>query len=92
MPGPKVDDEFEKVSQSFTGLVDGLKDIRRSDGKLKNGTVPPDQLSPALNIGFTMRGVWDEETAYSGGDGVYFDNALYGAHDPYRAGPPDAPP
>ena len=76
LPGPRVDDEFIRVQQSTGSLVDAMGDIRRSDGKLKNGIVGPDQLSPALVLGFTMRGTWVADTAYNSADGVYYDNKL----------------
>jgi hypothetical protein len=38
----------ENIEQSVGDLVDGLKDVRRSDGKLQNGIVTLDSLAPGL--------------------------------------------
>lgn len=46
--GERLDDEFARVSRSFTSLNRALKDLRRSDGKLNNGIVTVDSLEPAL--------------------------------------------
>jgi hypothetical protein len=44
LPGQNVDNELENIEQSIGGLVDGLKNIRRGDGKLQNGGVTRDSL------------------------------------------------
>ncbi|ANY83002.1 hypothetical protein BB934_32840 (plasmid) [Microvirga ossetica] len=85
LPAPKVDNELENIEQSIGGVIDGLNDVRRSDGKLKNGIVGPEALAAGLSIGFTMRGTWGSGVAYSAGDGVYFDNALYSARQAHTS-------
>lgn len=77
LPGTRVDIELQNISQSVDTLVDAVKDVRRSDGKLANQSVGPDQLSSALSIGFTNRGTWAEGVSYSSGDGAFYGQALY---------------
>lgn len=52
-PGDRMDVEFENISDAIGSLVDAVKDVRRSDGALKNGIVTYDSLSAALilNLG-----------------------------------------
>jgi len=57
-PGIRIDDELDMISAAIGGVVDAVKDVRRSDGKLPNGIVTPDTLSPALS--FSVTGPTDE--------------------------------
>ena len=77
MPAPRLDEQFDNISQSLNQGVDALRDIRRSDGKLKNQIVTPETLSPGLNIGFTMAGQWELGRSYVSGDGVVHDQKFY---------------
>jgi len=52
-PGIRIDDELDTISAVLGGVVDAVKDVRRSDGKLKNGIVTRDALSPALSFSVT---------------------------------------
>lgn len=79
LPATSLDNELANVSQSNDSIVAAIKDIRRSDGALKNQIVGPDQLSPALNIGFTNRGTWALSTVYNAGDGVAYNSIFYSA-------------
>ncbi|UXS23109.1 hypothetical protein [Agrobacterium tumefaciens] len=45
-PGAQLDNDFANVKQTTDQTIDALKQIRRSDGALKNGIVTPDSLSP----------------------------------------------
>ncbi|MFY7925538.1 MAG: hypothetical protein ACOVN5_06985 [Aquidulcibacter sp.] len=49
LPAPRLDDELAKIANSISQTVDGLKDIRRSDGKLKNGIVTTEALESSLS-------------------------------------------
>lgn len=51
LPGNKVDQDMANLETSIDEIVDAIKDVRRSDGKLKNGIVTPDSLSPAALSG-----------------------------------------
>jgi hypothetical protein len=79
LPGPSVDNEYENIELSLNGSIDAIKDVRRSDGALKNGIVTADSLSPSLSIGFTFEGVWTLGETYSTGDGVIHENTFYSA-------------
>lgn len=79
LPGTQVDIQFAALEETTAELVAAIKDVRRSDGALKNQSVGPDQLSPALSLGFTNRGTWADATAYSTGDGVVYGTTFYSA-------------
>lgn len=51
LPGIQVDAELEDVEASIGEIVDALKDVRRSDGALKNGIVTVDSLDAQLQAG-----------------------------------------
>lgn len=91
LPADEVDNDFANVSQSVNQTIDALKDIRRSDGKLKNQSVGPDQLSPALTIGFTFEGTWVDGRSYSVGDGVVYGSGFYSARTTHTADVSNAP-
>lgn len=52
LPADEVDTELANIALASDRAVDAIKDIRRSDGKLKNGIVTPDSLSPGLKAGW----------------------------------------
>ncbi|MGN6451214.1 MAG: hypothetical protein ACTHLK_22005 [Brucella intermedia] len=91
MPAPRLDEQFDNISQSVNQAIDALSDIRRSDGQLKNGIVTPESLSSALNIGFTMAGQWLVGESYNGGDGVVHNQKFYVALIANVATPANAP-
>ncbi|MBI2240307.1 MAG: hypothetical protein HYU59_05825 [Magnetospirillum gryphiswaldense] len=83
LPAPQVDNELANVATSVNATIDAMKDVRRSDGALKNAVVTPDSLSPATrslmaNLG-TPRGEWATATAYAVKDFVSFEGATYAA-------------
>ncbi|RVO95008.1 hypothetical protein [Sinorhizobium meliloti] len=91
LPADEVDNDFANASLSVNQTIDALKDVRRSDGKLKNQSVGPDQISPALNIGFTMTGMWVDGRSYGAGDGVVKDDTFYSARVAHTADVSNAP-
>lgn len=91
LPADEVDNDFANVSRSVNQTIDALKDVRRSDGKLKNHSVGPDQLSPALTIGFTFTGVWVDGRSYDAGDGVVYLNGFYSSRVAHTADVANAP-
>lgn len=48
LPGAALDVEFDNIAQATTDLVEAVKDVRRADGKLKNGSVDYGALDPVL--------------------------------------------
>lgn len=91
LPAPRVDDDFANISRSINEAIAALADIRRSDGRLKNGIVGPDTLSPTLKIGFTFRGLWIQGEQYVAGDGVVHEGVFYSALIPSIATEQNAP-
>lgn len=79
LPADEVDNDFANIQRSVNQTISALKDIRRSDGRLQNESVGPDQLSPALTIGFTLRGAWTDGLSYLAGDGVVLNEVFYSA-------------
>lgn len=80
LPAPRVDEQFDDISQAMGQTNDALADIRRSDGKLKNGIVTPESLSASLSIGFTLRGPWQVGVVYGEADGVTYKGKFYRAY------------
>jgi hypothetical protein len=62
-PGPQLDAEFENIATSLSETIDGLKDLRRSDGALKDGIVTFDSLSPEVAAELSDNVVVDAEAA-----------------------------
>lgn len=60
LPGAQVDSELANVETAIAELVAALKDVRRSDGALKNGVVTLESLSAGLIAGLSNL---DSETA-----------------------------
>ena len=48
LPASRVDQDMAGIATSTDSLVNAVKDVRRSDGALKNGIVTVDSLSPAV--------------------------------------------
>lgn len=91
LPADEVDNDFANVSRSVNQTIDALKQIRRSDGKLANQSVGPDQLSAALSVGFTFRGVWQPGQLYETGDGVVYNSVFYSARSQHVSSAENAP-
>lgn len=51
---PHFNDELVDVSFSIGQIVDALKQVRRSDGKLQNGIVTSDSFAPGVSAVFTQ--------------------------------------
>ncbi|WP_316397335.1 hypothetical protein [Bradyrhizobium sp. 33ap4] len=52
LPAPKVDNEYDNIASAILQLVNAIKDVRRSDGALKNGIVNYDSLALGLQLTF----------------------------------------
>lgn len=90
LPAPQVDNELANIATSVNATIDAMKDVRRSDGALKNAVVTPDSLSAAtrsliVNLG-NPRGDWAPLTAYAVKDFVAFEGATYVATAAHTSG------
>jgi hypothetical protein len=85
LPGVNVDVELDEIAGAVGSLVAAVQDVRRSDGKLQNGSVTKDALSPDFSVGFTMRGLWVSGTAYAAGDGVVYGVQFFKAISSHTA-------
>lgn len=74
LPAPRLDDELENIATSIDETIDALKDIRRSDGKLKNGIVDKDATDPAFLAGLAG----DAAALVSGAGGVKYSETFAG--------------
>jgi hypothetical protein len=64
-PGTQLDNEFEEVEQSIGQVIDALKDVRRSDGKLQTGSVSIESLSDEVKARIAS---FASETIYTARD------------------------
>lgn len=86
LPGQQVDTQLDAIAAANAGVITALKDIRRSDGKLAANSVGPEQLSPTITVGYTLRGTWATGTYYTVGDGVVYGTTFYRAKVSHTAG------
>ena len=77
LPGAQVDIQFQALKTTTDQAIEAIKDVRRSDGALKNGIVTADSLASSLVIGFTLRGDWVVGTDYMAGDGMVYGDIFY---------------
>lgn len=92
LPGQQVDNDFANAARSINQAIGAIGDVRRSDGKLKNGIVTADSLSPTLSLGFSFEGAWQADVSYSAGDGVVFDQVFYAARVSHTSSVSNQPP
>lgn len=91
LPAARIDEQFYDISYAINLNADNLAQIRRSDGGLQNGIVGRDQLSPALSIGFRLRGDWKVDQIYDTGDGVVLNGVFYSANEQHVSTALNAP-
>jgi hypothetical protein len=68
LPGNKVDQDMANIETSIDEIVDAIKDVRRSDGKLKNGIVTVDSLDPTVAAGVGAGALASAEAAAASAD------------------------
>jgi hypothetical protein len=83
--GASMDVEFNAIKSVLDAIEANLALIQRDDTSIANQTIGPDQLIPALSVGFTIRGVWTNGTVYRQCDGVSLGTVLYRANLPNTA-------
>lgn len=69
LPAQHVDDQFAGIQTSIGQLVDAVKDVRRSDGKLKNASVTIDSLADEVKVPWTGGAIaaWAPVVDYAAG-------------------------
>lgn len=80
LPAQHVDTELANIAAAVNNHVRAIQDVRRSDGKLANGIVTVESLSPGISPGFTLRGQWASATAYLAADSVVYGSYFYRAN------------
>src|SRR6202012_2652872 len=78
-PGTQLDNDLANLVNAIDLLNAFVQGVTRSDGKLANQLVGVDQLSSALNVGFTLQGAWAAGVNYSTADGVAYNGNFYRA-------------
>jgi hypothetical protein len=64
-PGQELDVDLRVLRDRVSDLVDFVRGITRSDGKLANGSVTQDALAASIRLGFDPPAPWAAETAYT---------------------------
>lgn len=77
LPGSALDNELENIEQSVGEAINGLNDIRRPDGKLRNGIVGIETLAPGIITGVNPATLWQTGLQYEVQDTVSFGAAFY---------------
>lgn len=69
LPAAPLDNETANISASITSLVSAMKDVRRSDGALKNAVVTLDSLADEVRVPYTGGAVaaWQAPVTYATG-------------------------
>lgn len=68
LPAPSLDTELDNVADSLGATIDALKDIRRSDGKLKAGSIDAESFSDELRDELTEGTIAQAEAAAAAAD------------------------
>jgi microcystin-dependent protein len=86
LPGPSLDNELADIETSIDELVDAVKDIRRSDGRLKNGLISLASFDSEILTGLRTPSAWVSATAYTEDDTVFVGPILYIALTDHTSG------
>jgi hypothetical protein len=77
LPGQELDVDLAAIRASVTAVIEFVKQVTRSDGKLANGIVTQEALGAALIIGFDPPSVWVTATAYTTRSIVFEGTKVY---------------
>lgn len=80
LPADEVDNDLAEISNSIDEIVEAVKNVRRSDGALKNAIVTPDSLSASAKS-------WIAAQVATGADLSDVDSATAGAAKVLAVGP-----
>lgn len=76
-PGQELDNDFVALRDAYIELLNFVKGITRSDGKLANGSVGAETLGAGITLGFEPPTEWATATAYAVGQTVFEANVFY---------------
>jgi hypothetical protein len=76
-PGQELDVDLADLRASADGLIEFLKLLARSDGKLANGSVTRDSLAADILLGVEPPTPWTTAIDYKIGDSVFESNKFY---------------
>lgn len=76
-PGTQLDSDIATLVAAADATIDGLADVRRSDGALQNAIVTPDSLAPAVYLGLQTPTVWAAGVNYASAATVTVSAAGY---------------
>lgn len=77
LPAPPLDNELARIELAIRTTQEGLADIRREDGKLRDGVVTSSALSAELQTGIQPAELWVSGNRYAAGDTVSVMSAFY---------------
>lgn len=77
LPGQELDVDLAAIRASVTAVIEFVKGITRSDGRLANGIVTQEALGAALIIGFDPPSVWAAGVAYTTRSIVFEGTRIY---------------
>ena len=77
LPGQELDVDLASIRASVTAVIEFVKGITRSDGKLANGVVTQEALGAALILGFDPPSVWATGVAYTTRSIVFEGTRIY---------------
>lgn len=86
-PGTQLDADLNGLEAGIFGLSAFMQNVVRSDGKLHNGIVTYDSLSPALQTaGLEPADAWAPETEYESNVSVIDAASLYRSNNAHTSG------
>lgn len=77
LPANELDVELANIAASIDSIVEAVKNVRRSDGAVKNDSIGYDQLKDEVDLGINPPSDWLTATAYVVGQTVYENNGVY---------------
>jgi hypothetical protein len=86
LPGQELDVDLAAIRASVTTLIEFVKGITRSDGRLANGIVTQESLSSSIILGFDPPAPWQSGTAYTTKSTVFEGFGFYLCVTPHTSG------
>jgi hypothetical protein len=77
LPANELDVELANIAASIDSVVEAIKNVRRSDGAVKNDSIGYDQLKDEVDLGINAPTTWLTATTYVVGQTVYQNNGVY---------------